>query len=177
MCDPISITAFTTLASVGTSAANASAQSRYQDAQFDAAKKIADQSALASYASLQQRQQQEVAKASQSIGDSAVQANAARATARVNAAEGGAQGESAGALQDEFSRTELGYQHAVIRNQAFLDAQFGNEMQAVQAQQAGRYQQFQPQPVPMPNYASMLGAGYANYLQIQRDQNQTNPQH
>lgn len=180
MCDPatlLTLSIVSTGVSIGTSALNQQRQGRFEEQQFEATKKNADAAALTSYAQLQERQREEAAKAAQSIDQSARQAVAARGAARVNAGESGAVGNSADALQNEFVASELGYQHAIIRNQAFLDSQFKSEMESVQLQQTGRIQQAQPQPVPMPDYAGMLINGASNYLSIKKSLGSTAPQH
>lgn len=171
MCDPVSLTVASGAVSLATQQIAYGQQKKYQSQVFNATKKAADQDALLAYQALTDRQVQEHEKAAQALQSVQRQAVAARGAARTSAAEGNVQGNSVGALDDDFTRAETEYQSQVIRNQAFLDSQFKNERLGVQAKQTAAIQSGIGQPIQPPQYLNQIIGSYSKVLEIQYKQN------
>jgi hypothetical protein len=97
----------------------------------------ANRSAIVQYTQLQNRQMQEAAQAAQSIRVNANKARAAEGTLRVSLGESGVAGNTAAELHAGFERTASEYEGSVIRNKAFLDANFVDQFRR-EAQAAAR---------------------------------------
>jgi hypothetical protein len=138
VCDPVSLFAISaSIAGVqaGATIYNQQQQADFQKDLFRVNKQAANENALAGYAALARRDTEEHIAATQAIQQNANRAAAARGTARVAAAESGVSGNSAEAVIDEFTRSELDYQQAVIRRKTFADAQLMEQKRAVRSGQ------------------------------------------
>lgn len=136
----------------------------------------ANRSAVVQYSQLQVRQEQEAAQAAQAIRENANKARAAEGTLRVAIGESGIGGNTAAALHAGFERSAAAYEGAVIRNKAFLDANFIDQGKAVEqgarAQAAQAYAQVKP-----PNYLGILLSGVGQYLQLGQASKDLSPIH
>lgn len=154
-----------------------------QKSQFDRETSIAadaaaqaNRSAVIQYAQLQVRQEQEAAQAAQAIRTNANKARMAEGTLRVSLGESGVGGNTAAALHAGFERTASEYEGSVIRNKAFLDANFVDQGKAIQegarAEAANAYSRIKP-----PNYLGTIMQGLGSYLQLGQTQKDLSPIH
>lgn len=125
----------------------------------------ANRSAVIQYTQLQVRQDQEAAQAAQAIRTNANKARSAEGTLRVSIGESGIGGNTAAELHAGFERTASEYEGAVIRNKAFLDANFQDQAKAIQEGARAQAQQAYAQVKP-PNYLGILMQGVGSYLQL-----------
>jgi hypothetical protein len=136
----------------------------------------ANKSAVVQYTQLQNRQMQEAAQAAQAIRTNANKARAAEGTLRVSLGESGIAGNTAAELHAGFERTASEYEGAVIRNKAFLDANFRDQATAVQegahAEAAQAYAKVQP-----PSYLGILLQGVGSYLNLSQQNKELSPIH
>lgn len=134
----------------------------------------ANRSAVIQYGQLQIRQDQEAAQAAQAIRTNANKARMAEGTLRVSIGESGIGGNTAAELHAGFERTASEYEGAVIRNKAFLDANFVDQAKAIQegarAQAMDAYSKIKP-----PNYLGILMQGVGQYLQLDAANGSLNP--
>lgn len=134
----------------------------------------ANANSIRQYQSILSRQTQEQAKAAQAIGESNRSARLASGTGAVASAEAGVAGASVAAAQGEFSRAALEFESTTIRNQAFLRANFQNQMEGVRAEQEATVQNAYNQVTP-PNYLGILLQGVGSALEIRGDQLKRKP--
>jgi hypothetical protein len=136
----------------------------------------ANRSAIVQYTQLQNRQMQEAAQAAQSIRVNANKARAAEGTLRVSLGESGVAGNTAAELHAGFERTASEYEGSVIRNKAFLDANFQDQAKAIQegahAEAMNAYAKVQP-----PNYLSLLLQGVGAQLDLSAKNKDLSPIH
>jgi hypothetical protein len=136
----------------------------------------ANRSAIVQYTQLQNRQMQEAAQAAQSIRVNANKARAAEGTLRVSLGESGVAGNTAAELHAGFERTASEYEGSVIRNKAFLDANFQDQAKAIQegahAEAMNAYAKVQP-----PNYLSLLLQGVGAQLDLSSKNKDLSPIH
>ena len=166
MCTPAIVPIISAVVGVAGQAANASAMRQYGEQQQQLTTDLANTNALASYTALQHNQIQQHAQASAAIQNVSERAAAARSTARVSAGESGVAGASVDALQSDFTRQELSYQTAVIRNSTFADQQITNQMQGVRAQQQAQIINAQAPPVQQPDFLNAFIGAYSKSLEI-----------
>lgn len=139
----------------------------------DAERQI-ESNALRQYSQLQVRQEQETARAAQAISASAVAARSAKASAAVASGESGVGGNSVAALQQEFERTATNYEGAVIRNKAFLDANFKEQAETVRLGAEADLNRVANQ-VQAPNYLGIILGAAGDALKIKAKQNADSP--
>lgn len=175
MCDPVTILAISTAATMGTQALNMANQKAYQGSMSKAATADANANALQEYSSIQTRQTQEQMSANEAIQRARVQASSAAGSLRVAAGEGGVAGNSVDALHADFERSALNYETSVTRNRAFVDAQLTDQMIAIRAQQRSQILQALPNPVPIPDFIGEAGNAYGKYLQIKQTTKNNSP--
>lgn len=165
MCSPIA--AQGAILGVNTAAQFLNARETYEfqkDSAKDARRQITA-NAVRQYAALQNRQIQETARATQAIQANAQAARLATGAAVTSAAEGGAAGNAAAALIGDFERKALGYESAVIRNKAFLDAEFKEQAESVRLGAEADLNRAYAQ-VQKPNYLEILLGAAGGALQI-----------
>jgi hypothetical protein len=168
MCAPLAYVAATTAAGLY----NEHVKAQYGEKVFEENKQNAEDNAIRSYQALTGRQAEENAKATQAVAKNAREVTLANGAAATGAAEAGIAGNSVGALLGDFQRTSLDYERTVIRNKAFLDAQFNRESYAIQQRERMEILGALPQP---PNYMGVLIGGAASALEVQAKTDAQNP--
>lgn len=131
--------------------ANASAQAKWQQQQFELNQEIISQNTANTLSALNRRRVEEDARASQAIQQNAQAADAAVSTATVAASEGGAAGGSVAALLQDFRKKEMAFTQAVNRNKMFRDTQIASEQRQAVLTGYSNLVNAQPTPIPMPN--------------------------
>ena len=139
MCDPTTIAALatkealvvSTIASAAVSYAGASATARAEQKQFDYNAQLAEQSARNQYNQIRQRQAQENEKSSQEISEVSRRALKARSTAMVQAAEKGVGGRNIQDLLQDFERQESEYRNISLRNRAFRELAYEDQLESI----------------------------------------------
>jgi predicted amidohydrolase YtcJ len=168
MCSPLAAVGATTALSL----ANESEKAKYGKAAFKQAKARAEDNALRAYGAIQERQQQETAAAAQAIAKNAEQARLAIGSAATSTAEAGVAGNAAAALIQDYEQTSLEYERTVIRNKAFLDAQFARDAHGIRQNEEAEILRALPEP---PNYLGVLVGGATQALSIYGAQKNQQP--
>jgi len=140
------------VAAVAQQTANAKAQAKWQQQQYEMNQKIISQSTANTLSALNRRRVEEDARASQAIQQNAQAADAAASTATVAASEAGAAGGSVAALLQDYQRKELAFTQAVNRNKLFRDSQIAAEQRTAVLTGYSNLVNAAPTPVPMPNW-------------------------
>jgi len=128
---------------------NRSVAEAAQQRQFEITSAEAENAAKMAYLLSAKRQQEEERQAAAEIYAVGQQAQRAAGTARVSASQAGVAGISVDALLQDFTRQELTYQTAVLREQESRAFQYGVEREAIQQQQYSRILGATPQPLPI----------------------------
>ncbi len=154
MCTPEAFIALT-IAQGAASYAGASANARAQEAaakqSYDLTKANAEQSAMNQYRQIRQRQAQENEKSAQEIQEVSRRALKARSTAMVQAAEKGVSGRNIADLFQDFERQESEYRNISLRNRAFRELAYDDQLEAVRLGTQSRIINALPTPVAKPS--------------------------
>lgn len=160
MCDPISagigLSVAANAANFAQQSAQANAADDYQNAVHERNTELQRRNAQQQFSQLSIRRLEEREAAAREIDSVAREARLARGSARVAAGEAGVQGNSVDAFLDDFTRQELEFQEATLRNEEFRDRQLLFDQEAVRTGQEARTLSTLPQPVTRPSF---LGAG------------------
>lgn len=136
-----------------------------QERQFEITSREAEDSAKMAYLLNAKRSREFEQQAAQEIYAVAQQSQKSAGAARVSAAEMGTAGISVEALLKDFTRQELNYQTAVLREQENRAYMSNVERTAIQQQQQARLAGAMPQPLPiigapvLPPRPTFLAAG------------------
>jgi Fe-S cluster assembly iron-binding protein IscA len=136
-----------------------------QQRQFEVTSSEAEDAAKMAYLLNAKRSREFEQQAANEITAVARQSQKAAGTARVSAAEMGAAGLSVEALLKDFTRQEMGYQTAVLREQENRAYMSNVERTSIQQQQLARITGAMPQPLPvigapvLPPRPTFLAAG------------------
>ena len=130
MCTPEAYIALT-IASAATSYASASASAKGQQKQYEYNAELAEQSSRNQYNQIRQRQAQENEKSSQEISEVSRRALKARSTAMVQAAEKGVGGRNIQDLFQDFERQESEYRNISLRNRAFRELAYEDQLESI----------------------------------------------
>lgn len=163
MCTPEAYVILT-IASAATSYAASSAAANAQEAaaqqSYDLTKANAEQSAMNQYRQIRQRQAQENEKSAQEIQEVSRRALKARSTAMVQAAEKGVSGRNIADLFQDFERQESEYRNISLRNRAFRELAYDDQLEAVRLGTQSRIINALPAPVAKPSFiATALKVG------------------
>ena len=154
MCTPTAFVALTIASGIASySAARASANAQEAAAQqsYDLNKANAEQSAMNQYRQIRQRQAQENEKSAQEIQEVSRRALKARSTAMVQAAEKGVSGRNIADLFQDFERQESEYRNISLRNRAFRELAYDDQLEAVRLGTQSRIINALPAPVAKPS--------------------------
>lgn len=144
---------------------NRAAAEQSQQRQFELTSREAEDAAKMAYLLSAKRQQEFEQQAAAEIYAVSQQSQRAAGAARVSASQAGVTGISVDALLKDFTRQELSYQTAVLREQENRARMTGIEREAIQQQQYARILGAQPQPLPvigapvLPPRPTFLAAG------------------
>ena len=163
MCTPTAFIALTIAQGAASSAgarATASAQEAAAQQSYDLNKANAEQSAMNQYRQIRQRQAQENEKSAQEIQEVSRRALKARSTAMVQAAEKGVSGRNIADLFQDFERQESEYRNISLRNRAFREMAYDDQLEAVRLGTQSRIINALPAPVAKPSFiATALRVG------------------
>lgn len=130
MCTPDAFIALT-IASGAASYASARSSAVGQQKQYEYNAQLAEQSARNQYNQIRQRQAQENEKSSQEISEVSRRALKARSTAMVQAAEKGVGGRNIQDLLQDFERQESEYRNISLRNRAFRELAYEDQLESI----------------------------------------------
>ena len=176
MCNPILVQGglgvATAVSSFAQNNAAADAVNAGRRAEAELNKQLAENAARRQYSGLSRRRVENRAAAAQEIESVSLQALKATGLARVSAGAGGAAGQSVAALLADITTQEARFRGNVVTRQAFEDAQFEQEREAIGDQLVGRLFSSQFRPVSEPSFLNLaLGVGSSIFESINDNPN------
>lgn len=151
----------------------ASNQAEAQTAMYERNVEASNQATVNKYAHQQNRMIQEAAATSQEKQNIALEAEAARSTARVAAGEGGVTGLSVDSLIGDYHAKQGRYERTLDRNHQMNADYLRAEMDSTQAQGQSRINSMQPGQKPSFAGAALriAGSGLGAYSTYRRQEN------